>query len=433
MKPPKTLKVGFLGFGTVGTGVYRMLQDNSRAVTDRIGFPVEVVKIGVRDLKKERGVGSSFLTSDLNSIVSNPEIDVILELMGGVSPAAELVEAALNAKKSVVTANKELMAKDGSRLVHLAKSHQLDLHFEAAVGGGIPLVQPLKHQLSGNDVLKLMGILNGTCNYILTRMDREGSELEPVLKDAQALGFAEAEPSNDVDGFDTVYKLAVLTAIAFGKLPDVAAIYREGIRDLKADEFKYAELFGYKIKLLGIVEPVEGGKVLARVHPTLVPKSHSVANVNGVYNSVWLRGDFVGDIMFSGRGAGGDPTASAVVGDLIDVGRNMAAQGPGSAIPFGVGLATAPISELVTEYYLRIRVHDQPMVLGEIAMACGKHNVSLSAMEMKVLNAKENIGEIAFLTHQCQEKNFQLALQDLRNLSSVRSVEAFLRVETEEK
>lgn len=433
MNDSKALKVGFLGFGTVGTGVYRMLQDNHKAITDRIGFPVEVIRIGVRDLQKERGVSSDLLTTDLESIISDPEIDVVLELMGGIDPAARLVEAALNAKKSVVTANKELMAKHGSRLVHLAKSHQLDLHFEAAVGGGIPLVQPLKHQLAGNDVLKLMGILNGTCNYILTRMDQEGTDLAVVLKDAQALGFAEADPTNDVDGFDTVYKLAVLTAIAFGKLPDVAGIYREGIRGLKSEEFKYADLLGYKIKLLGIVEPVAAGKVLARVHPTFVPKKHSIANINGVFNSVWLRGDFVGDIMFSGRGAGGDPTASAVVGDLIDVGRNMAVEGPGSAIPFGVGLETAPIAELITSYYLRLRVNDQPRVLGEIAMTFGQHNVSLSAMEMKVVNADEKIGEIAFLTHKCQEIDFQNALQNLKVLSSVRSVEAFLRVEDEER
>ncbi len=429
MSQQKSLRVGFLGFGTVGSGVFRMLQDNYAAVTDRIGFPVEIVKIGIRDLSKSRDVDQSLLTDDLESIVNDPSIDVVLELIGGIDPAEKLVETALLNKKSVVTANKELMAKQGSRLVHLAKEGQLDLHFEAAVGGGIPLIQPIKHQLSGNDVLKLIGILNGTCNYILTRMDLEGSDLAEVLKDAQALGFAEADPTNDVEGFDTLYKLAVLTAIAYGKLPDVSGIYRQGISGLKSEEFKYAEILGYKIKLLGIVEPVADGKVLARVHPTFVPLSHPISSVNGVNNAVWLHGDFVGDIMFSGKGAGGDPTASAVVGDLIDVGRNMAANGPGSAIPFGVGLETESINELSSGYYLRIRVNDQPKVLGEIAMVFGEQEVSLSAMEMKVLDPLAKVGEIVFLTHKCKEKNFQQAITELKKLASVRSIEAFLRVE----
>lgn len=420
-----------LGCGTVGTGVYRMLRDNHDAITERIGFPVSVVKIGVRDLTKDRGVDRSLLTADLDSIVSSPDVDVVLELIGGVRPAGELVEKALLNGKSVVTANKELIAKDGSRLIQLAKDRRLDLHFEAAVGGGIPLVQPLKHQLAGNAVLKLMGILNGTCNYILTKMEEEGRDLPAILADAQAKGYAEADPTNDIEGFDTVYKLAVLTSIAFGRQPAWDQIYRQGITKIAAEDQRYAELLGYQIKLLGIVEPAGEGRVIARVHPTLIPKTHPLAGVKDVYNAVWLRGDFVGDVMLSGRGAGSEPTASAVVGDLIDVGRNLAVDGPGSAIPFGTGLEMTSIAELESAYYVRLRVHDEPRVLGDIAMRFGEHEVSLSAMEMKVVDSGQKLGEIVFLTHRCLEGSFDGAIKALRSLPSVRSVEASYRVEDE--
>jgi len=422
----KVLRVGILGFGTVGSGAYRMLQDNALAINRKIGFGVEVLKIGVKDSAKPRDLPAEMFTLDLDSIVDDPRIDVVLELMGGVDPAGRLVEKALQNGKSVVTANKELMAKEGSRLVTLAKSKGLDLHYEAAVGGGIPLIQPLKHQLSGNEVLKMMGILNGTTNYILTAMEMEGREFGDVLAEAQAKGYAEADPTNDVDGFDTAYKISILASIAFGKQVPMASIYREGIRSVTKHDMELAGLLGYRIKLLGVVDAVPKDTVRVRVHPTLVRKDHPLASVSGVYNALWLQGDFVGDVMFSGRGAGSDPTASAVVGDLIDVGRNIAVGGQGSAIPYGIGIKTESIESLITAYYLRLRVQDRPLVLGRIATVFGRHEVSLAAMEMRTLEA--GAGEIVFLTHPCIERNFQAALRELREEDIVQSVGNAFRV-----
>ncbi len=423
------LRVGILGFGTVGSGAYRMLQDNREAINRKIGIPVEVVRIGIRDETKLRELPASLFTTDLDSIVEDPGVDVILELIGGVDPAGRLVERALQLGKSVVTANKELMAKQGSRLVHLAKANGLDLHYEAAVGGGIPLVQPLKHQLAGNDVLRMMGILNGTTNYILTQMAVLGEEFDDALKDAQKHGYAEADPTNDVDGFDTCYKIAVLASVAFGKQVPVEGIYREGIRGIAKEDLHYADVLGFVVKLLGIVEPIGEDRVLARVHPTLVPKSHPLASVNGVFNALWLKGDFVGDLMFSGRGAGGDPTASAVIGDLIDVGRNLNASGSGSAIPYESSIETLGIETLETSYYLRLIVKDKPMVLGIIATIFGRHGVSLAAMEMRVLDPSQDLGEIVFLTHRCVEANFRAAVTELGEHDEVDKVCGWLRVE----
>lgn len=423
------MRVGILGFGTVGRGVYRMLTDNAEAITRNIGFPVEVTRIGIRDAAKERHLPPGIFTIDLDSIIEDPTIDVVLELIGGVEPAHRLVERALQLGKSVVTANKELMAKHGSRLVHLAKANGVDLHYEAAVGGGIPLVQPLKHQLAGNDVLRMMGILNGTTNHILTQMAQEGEEFGAALREAQDKGFAEADPTNDIEGFDTAYKIAIIASIAFGKQVPVEGVYRQGISGIEPADMHYAELLGFVIKLLGIVEPVGEDRVLARVHPTLVPKAHPLASVNGVFNALWLQGDFVGDLMFSGRGAGGDPTASAVVGDLIDVGRNLRVSGSGSAIPYETGMKTATIETLETSFYVRLIVHDKPMVLSVIATIFGTHDVSLAAMEMRVMDAERNLGEIVFLTHRCLEKNFRAAIEELRSHEVIDKVCNWIRVE----
>jgi homoserine dehydrogenase len=423
----RTIRIGILGFGTVGSGAYRMLQDNKEAIFRKIGLPVEVVRIGIRDATKGRSLASEMFTTDLESIVTDPNVDVVLELIGGVDPAARLVEQALMAGKHVVTANKELIAKHGSRLVHLARSRGLDLHFEAAVGGGIPLIQPLKHQLAGNDVIRLMGILNGTTNYILTKMQEEGAEFEDALAEAQEKGYAEPDPTNDVDGFDTAYKIAILGSIAFGKQVPMEGVYREGIRNVTRSDMQYADILGYRIKLLGIVDAVEEDRILARVHPTLIRKTHPLANVDDVYNALWLQGDFVGDVMFTGRGAGSEPTASAVIGDFIDVGRNIVAGGSGSAIPYDTGMLTAPISELRSAYYLRLIVEDKPRVLGEIATKFGDHDVSLAAMEMRTLDGGR--GEIAFLTHKCQEASFKAAIDSLKVKGSVDEISNWFRVE----
>lgn len=270
----KLLRVALLGYGTVGAGTYRMLQENRIAITEKIGFSVEITRIGIKDPSKERDLPASMFTTDLDSIVADPNVDVIIELIGGIDPAAQLVENALRNGKSVITANKELMAKHGSRLVQIAKDGKLDLHYEAAVGGGIPLIQPLKHQLAGNDVLKMMGILNGTTNYILTAMQQEGADFADVLAEAQAKGYAEADPTNDVDGFDTSYKIAILGSIAFGKQVPMEAVYREGIRKITKLDIQYADMLGYRIKLLGVIDAITDDRLRARVHPALIAKDH---------------------------------------------------------------------------------------------------------------------------------------------------------------
>lgn len=424
----RPIRVGMLGFGVVGSGAYKMLTDNRGAILRKVGAPIEIVKVGVRTLEKPRTVSKDLVTTDLISIVDDPSIDVILELMGGIDPAGDLVERALKSGKHVVTANKELIAKRGAKLVSLAKAQSLDLHFEAAVGGGIPLIQPLKHQLAGNEVLKMMGILNGTTNYILTKMTQNHLGFQEALSEAQALGYAEADPSSDVDGFDVQFKLAILSSIAFGHEVLPEAIYRQGIREVGAEDIAYAETLGYVIKLLGIVDVLEDGGIVARVHPALVPKSHPLASVSGVYNALWVRGDFVGDLMFSGRGAGSDATGSAVVGDLIDVCRNIRLGGAGNTSTYDLPVKTRSIDEVVNAFYVRLVVQDKPMVLGRLATIFGNRNVSLSAMEMRVLDAEKQHGEIVFLAHPCLERDFQQALEEVRKSDFVLRVASWMRV-----
>jgi homoserine dehydrogenase len=421
------IRIGMLGFGTVGTGTYRMLLDNREAICRKIGRPIEIARIGIRDPKKERALDKARFTTDLSSIVCDPSIDVVVELIGGVDPAAELVESALMNGKHVVTANKELIAKHGSRLVHLAKSKDLDLHYEAAVGGGIPLVQPLKHQLAGNDVIRMMGILNGTSNYILTKMEEEGADFVDALAEAQAAGYAEADPTNDIEGIDTSYKISILASIAFGKQVPVESIYREGISKLGITDIEYARSWGYKIKLVGVVDAVGSDAVSVRVHPSMIPNTHPLASVNGVYNALWLHGDFVGDVMFSGRGAGSDPTGSAVIGDLIDVGRNLVRGGSGSAIPYDMGMKVVPIDNIQSAFYLRLVVKDRPKTLGEISMVFGAFEISIAEMQMRTL--PNELGEIVFLTHRASEKAFADALLQVGALEAVAKVAASIRVE----
>ena len=433
MASSRAVRIGMLGFGVVGQGVYRMLEANREAIERKTGALIEITKIGVRDPHKHRSVSSELLTTDLSSLVADPRIDVVLELMGGVEPAESLIRESLAQRKHVVTANKELMAKAGPELLESASEQGLDLHFEAAVGGGIPLIQPLKHQLSGNDVLKIMGIVNGTTNFILTKMAEDGEDFDAALVLAQAAGFAEAEPSADIDGLDARYKIAILSSIAFGGAVHPDDVFCEGIRGVTKRDMDVAALLGYRIKLLAIAELVadsEGNeRVRCRVHPTLIPKEHPLASVSGVYNAVWLKGDFVGDIMLSGKGAGGDPTASAVVGDIIDVARNLLLGGSGNA-----GLSThrvrpIPIDDLSVRYYIRLIVKDQPRVLGDVATLFGNHEISLSATEMREIDG--TIGEIVLLTHCCREADFQRARGALDESVGVLEVGATLRVEEE--
>lgn len=401
-----------------------MLSDNREVIERRAGLPIAIHRIAIRDEGKDRGIDRKLFTTDCEAIVNDPEIDVIIEVIGGVEPAYELIKSALRQGKSVVTANKELMAKHGSELLNMAAAQDLDLHLEAAVGGGIPLIQPLKHQLAGNDILRLVGILNGTTNYILSKIE-EGGDFGQVLAEAQALGYAEADPTADVDAFDTTYKISILASIAFGRQVDPAQVSRQGIRSITRKDVEYAENLGFRIKLVGIVEPT-GEQVRVRVHPALVAADHPLASVRGVYNALWVEGDFVGSLLFSGRGAGGAATASAVVGDLIDIVRNIDDEGKGSAVPYAEGGEVASMDNLTCRYYLRIRVSDRPKVLGEIAQVFGLEEISISTMDMRVLG--EGQGEITFLTHPAREANVQAALRALKSEPGVQQVENCLRV-----
>lgn len=423
----EAIGIGLLGFGTVGVGAYRMLADNRDAIVRKIGREFEVVRIGIRDAAKPRIADASLLTTELEQVVDDPRVSIVVEVMGGLDPAGPLIERALRNGKHVVTANKELLAKHGASLINLAAQQGLDLHFEAAVGGGIPLIQPLRHQLSGNDVLKMMGILNGTTNFILTKMAEEGRELEDVLAEAQRLGYAEADPTSDVDGYDAQYKLAILASLAYAKEVPVEGVFREGIRGVSKRDMQFADVLGYRIKLVGVVEALPGERILARVHPTLLKKDHPLARVDDVYNALWLRGDFVGDVMFTGRGAGAEATGSAIVGDIMDVCRNIHLGGAGNSVPLEGVAQLAPIAETKTRYFVRLVIQDRPKALGCIATVFGNCNVSLAAMEMRGL--ERGLGEIVFLTHECLESSIQLALKAMRNIHIVENVCSVLRVE----
>ena len=405
-----------------------MLQANRAAIEAKAGMSIEIARIGIRDPYKPRSAPGDLFTTDLYSIVRDPSIDVVLELIGGTEPAGELIDAAIRQGKHVITANKELLAKDGDRLIALATERGLDLHFEAAVGGGIPLIQVLKHQLAGNQVLKMMGILNGTTNFILTKMSREGSGFAEVLAEAQAHGYAEADPTNDVDGFDARYKLAILSSIAFGGSVQPADVYCQGISRVESRDIELAHFFGCEIKLLAIAEQV-GSSVIARVHPTFVPNEHPLASVNGADNALWLRGDFVGDLMLRGRGAGADATASAVVGDLIDVARNIRLGGCANATVPSQPAELAPVEHAQSRFYLRVIVDDKPSVLGSLATVLGHHGVSLAAMEMQVLVDGE-LGEIVFMTHPCAQGDFLAAVGVISSLQIVRKVANWFHVES---
>lgn len=423
------IQIGLIGFGTVGQGVYRMILENQEEIIQKVGSPMDVRRVAVRDASRDRGLPAGMMTGDWRDIVSDPEIQVVCELVGGEEPAAEIVQAALDAGKHVVTANKELIAKHGSRLITHAKLSRLDLHFEAAVGGGIPVVQALKHQLAGNDVEAMLGILNGTTNHILTAIRERGISFEEALKEAQEAGYAEADPTNDVDGIDSKYKIAILAAITFGRQAPLDEIEAQGIRQVSPIDFQYAAAFGRTIKLVGVCREVEPGLIALRVHPALIPLDHQLARVDGVYNALWLQGDFVGDLMFSGRGAGADPTASAVVGDLIDVGRNIMIGGSGSAIPYAEGMRIQPVADQTSCFYIRLRVADRPNTLGRISTIFGLHDVSLSAMEMRTLPEEDGQGEIAFTTHPCSVRDFRNALDKIAAEGVVRELCTWMHLE----
>ena len=418
------MRIGLLGCGTVGTGVAEMLQANADVIAAKTGTRIELVKALIRDKSKAHPVPT---VTDPNEILCDPTIETVVEVMGGLEPAGTYIARALDNGKHVVTANKELMAKRGHDLLKLAESKELDLLFEASVCGGIPIIQALKNQLSGNRIRRVMGIVNGTTNYILTRMHSDRASYADALAEAKDKGYAEADPSADVENNDAQSKLAILSSIAFTSRVTPENVYREGISHVAPRDVEHAEMLGYRIKSLAIGQETDG-KIEARVHPALVPLSNPLAKVDGAHNAVLIQGDFVGDVMLFGPGAGKEATASAIVGDLVDIARNRRLKAHGRiGCTCYLDKPVQEMSETQTRYYLRLTSQDRPKALGQIATAFGDHDISLSGLEMHEL--PETRSELVFTTHKVREGNFLAAVEAIKKLPMIESVDNWLRVE----
>jgi homoserine dehydrogenase len=428
-----SIRVGLLGCGTVGAALVRLVHEQNDTIEARTGLRFEISRVGVRNASRDRGVDlpDDAFTTDTTRLVTDPEIDVVVEVMGGVEPARELLLDALKAGKPVVTANKELLANVGAEVFGAAEAAGVDVLFEAAVAGGIPLVRPLRESLLGEPVDVIMGIVNGTTNYILTRMTEAGAGYQEALAEAQSLGYAEADPTADVEGYDAGAKIAILASIAFGARVVAGDVYHEGISGLTADDIVFATRRGHVVKLLAIGERFEGNgspEVAVRVHPVMLPQTHPLAAVRESFNAVFVQGAAVGDLMFYGRGAGGDPTASAVLGDLIDAGLNLR-KGAHASIGAMATARIRPIDELRSEYYLSLDVADRPGVLAAVAGVFGGHGVSIASMEQE---GRGDSARIVFITHHALERDLQATLKELRELESVRRVGSLIRVHSVE-
>ncbi len=419
------MRVGILGCGNVGAALVELLQSRGAEIAARTGLDLQVARVAVRSVARERPVTleDGVLTHDAAAVVDDPSIDVVVELIGGIEPARELTTAALKAGKPVVTANKEMLANVGAELFAVADSSGVDLLFEAAVAGGIPLMRPLRESLVAERIERVMGIVNGTTNYILTRMTEDGASYHDALAEAQSLGYAERDPTADVEGFDAGAKAAIIATVAFGARVVAGDVYHEGIAGITTADIAFAGRLGYVVKLLAIVEQTEG-EIGVRVHPAMVPDDHPLASVRDSYNAVFVEGDAVGNLMFYGRGAGGAPTASAVLGDLVDAAANLRRGTCGSIGVLGKAVIR-PIDEVRTAYYLTLEVADRTGVLSEVAGVFGRHDVSIKAME------QEGLGEearLVFITHIARERAMQATLRELRELDAVDRVGTLLRV-----
>ncbi len=428
---PAPLRLGLAGLGTVGGGLMRLLAANAPLITARAGRPILVTAVSARDRARDRGFSLDHVTWHQNplDLVTDPEVDLIVELIGGAgNPARALVQAALAARKPVVTANKALLAEHGRSLAALAATHNAPLAYEAAVAGGIPIIKALREGLAGNQLTAISGILNGTCNYILTTMRERGSPFAEILAEAQRLGYAEADPSADIDGLDTAHKLAILAALAFGQPVDLAAVHVEGIRAIDALDIAYATELGYRIKLLGIARLIDG-KIEARVHPTMLPTEAPLAMVEGVYNAVLAVGDQVGRVLLEGRGAGAGPTASAVVADLIDIARNRLTPVWGyDALANLTATPPAPIGAHVGPYYLRLMVADQPGVIADITAGLRDNGVSLEAMLQRGRSRNAAV-PVVLVTHETPEHAMRAAVSQIQKLPTVLETPTVIRIE----
>jgi len=431
------IKVGLIGFGNIGAGVVKLLQENADVIRGKVGSGIVMKRIADLDITTDRGVtvDPSVLTTDVNAIFDDPEISVVIELIGGYEPAKSFVLKAIEKGKHIVTANKALLALHGEEIYAAAASNGVEVQFEAAVGGGIPVLTAIKGNMAANRFGSVFGIMNGTCNYILTRMTQEGADFADVLKAAQELGYAEPDPTFDIEGVDTAHKLAILVSLCFGTRIDFNAIHTEGISRISGLDVKFAHDFGYRIKLLAIGKLTDG-QVEARVHPTMIPLHNPMADVNGVFNAIRLTGDFVGPVMFYGRGAGQNPTASAIVGDLIGLSRSIMAGAGRRMAPLGFldaeikNLPIKPMADIDSKYMLRFSARDLPGVLGAIAGALGKHGISIESM----MQTAHELGDeapvpIVIMTHQAREGSVQTALAEIDQLDIICEKTSFIRIE----
>jgi len=423
--------IGLMGLGTVGAGVAEILRERADVFARGVGRPLQIRRILVRDPEKERPVrvDPGLLTTEAGRIFDDSGIRIVIEVMGGEQPAHQYLERALASGRHVVTANKEVMAKHGPALLDLARRNGVDILYEASVGGGIPLIAPLKRDLLANELTSITAIINGTTNYILTRMAREGIDYAEALSGAQALGYAEADPRNDVEGVDAAYKLAILAGLAFRMDVNPDAVHREGITGLTARDFRYAAELGYAIKLLALGERSDH-RVQLRVHPALVPLEAPLAKVDGVFNAVQLEGDLTGQVLFQGRGAGSMPTTSAVVADLLDVAHSLAQDGFERSDWRRDGAATVqPISALRSRYYLRLVVQDRAGVLARITAVLGeRHDISIASIIQKEVDQSAGTAELVIMTHEATEAAMQQALVEVAAIETVVEVGTFLRV-----
>ncbi len=429
----KKISAGIIGLGTVGTGVARILLKNARLIEQRIGLPVVIKRIADLDIRRDRGIKlrKGLLTADAAAVVNDPEIDIVVELMGGLEPARTFMLQSIKNGKHVVTANKALLSKHGQQIFRAAAARGVEVAFEASVGGGIPVVRAVREGLASDRINSFFGILNGTANYILTRMTDEGGDFRDILKDAQAEGYAEADPTFDIEGIDTLHKLCVLVSLAYGGGVAENKIYTEGISQITPLDIEFARELGYRIKLLAICRG-SGEEVDARVHPTLIPEDHLLAQVNDTLNALFVQSEDLGPTMFYGRGAGMMPTGSAVVADIMSIARR-AAGGAAGRMPLVTGPAgrirVKPFKEIQSRYYLRFSAVDKPGVLSKIAGILGRNNISIYSVVQKGRRIRGGSVPIFMLLHESREADIQKALQQINRLSILRQKTMLIRIE----
>ncbi len=434
----REIKVGLIGFGTIGTGVVKILQKNSRVIEKRMGAKIVLKRVADIDLKTDRGVRlkSGVLTGRAEDVIEDPEIDIVMELMGGIEPAKHFILSAIRNHKHVVTANKALLALHGDEIVREAYRFGVDVNFEASVGGGIPLIRSIKEGLVANRIQSIFGILNGTSNYILSKMTDEGRNFQEVLKEAQERGYAEANPTYDIEGIDATHKLAILIRLAFGFSLRFEEIFIGGISEITPLDIQFGREFGYRIKLLAIAK-MDEGKIEARVHPTLIPEKHLLSTVEGVFNAIYIKGDAIGPTLFYGQGAGQMPTGSAVVSDLVELGRNLLIEAKGRRVPslsFQESaiekISLKKMEDMVLPFYMRFSVQDRPGVLSKISGILGKHDISIASVIQKGRKIKGAV-PVVMMTHEARENHVHRALKEIDRLGMILGKTVLIRVENE--